>query len=711
MNTDILLITPPFTQLNTPYPATQVLSGFLKEKNFKTAQLDLGIKTFLKIFSKSVLEEIFAVVGTNRDLSKIDYISNIDPIISFLQGKDNSLAYSICNGMLPKSIHSNEYLDMELLFGTMGITDKAKYLATLFIEDIGTYISENIDEDFGFSRYAEQVGMNANSFEKLNSKLETDTIITQKMCEILDENIKIHHPKIVSFSIPFPGNLFSALKSAQFIKKNYPEIKIVIGGGFVNTELRELSEKRLFNFVDFVCLDDGERPLLQLLDFLLNNGKKENLVRTFLLEDNEVKFINNTEFSDFNHDEIGTPNYEGINTTDYVSFVEMTNPMMRLWNDGRWNKLAIAHGCYWAKCSFCDVSLDYIKRYSKTSAKTLCDRIENIILQTNQRGFHFVDEAAPPQLLKEMALEILSRNLKITWWTNIRFEKTFSYDLCQLLAKSGCVAVSGGLEVASDRLLELMQKGVSIEQVTQVCNNFEQSGIMVHAYLMYGFPTETEQETIDALEIVRQMFMNGIIQSAFWHKFTMTVHSPIGQNPEKFGVKRIENAHKGFALNDCKHSDTANNHDKFSDGLKKALYNYMHNVGFDFDLQEFFDFEIPETTINSSTIANYLRNSSKNENKENGKVLWLASFPEIEKSKPKHKTLFFEYKQNSVSIEISEIESDWLMNILKEILFAKQTINFDYLEKSYRNKTKLDFAQFQKSKSWKVLRKNGLVII
>jgi len=450
MNTDILLITPPFTQLNTPYPATQVLSGFLKEKNFKTAQLDLGIKTFLKIFSKSVLEEIFSV-RTNRDLS-YEYISNIDPIISFLQGKDNSLAYSICNGMLPKSIHSNEYLDMELLFGTMGITDKAKYLATLFIEDIGTFISENVDEDFGFSRYAEQIGLNANSFEKLNSKLQTETIITQKMCEILDENIKIHNPKIVSFSIPFPGNLFAALKSAQFIKKHYPDIKIVIGGGFVNTELRELSEKKLFNFVDFVCLDDGERPLLQLLEFLLNNGKKEDLVRTFLMENDEVKFINNTNFADFTHDEIGTPNYEGINTQDYVSFVEMTNPMMRLWNDGRWNKLTIAHGCYWAKCSFCDVSLDYIKRYSKTSAKTLCDRIENIISQTNQRGFHFVDEAAPPQLLKELALEILSRNLKITWWTNIRFEKTFSYDLCQLLAKSGCVAVSGGLEVASDSL-------------------------------------------------------------------------------------------------------------------------------------------------------------------------------------------------------------------------------------------------------------------
>src|SRR6185436_8933114 len=132
------------------------------------------------------------------------------------------------------------------------------------------------------------------------------------------------------------------------------------------------------------------------------------------------------------------------------------------WSDGRWNKLTIAHGCYWKQCSFCDVSLDYIARYDRAPADLLVDRIEALV----------------------------ARNVVITWWTNVRFEKAFTPELAKLLARAGCVAVSGGLEVASDRLLQRMKKGVTVEQVARVTRAFTDAGVMVHAYLMYGFPTE-----------------------------------------------------------------------------------------------------------------------------------------------------------------------------------------------------------------------------
>jgi radical SAM superfamily enzyme YgiQ (UPF0313 family) len=126
----------------------------------------------------------------------------------------------------------------------------------------------------------------------------------------------------------------------------------------------------------------------------------------------------------------------------------------------------------------------------------------------------------------------------LLWWTNIRFEKTFSYDLAKLLKASGCIAVAGGLEVASDRLLAMMKKGVTVSQVARVADAFTQAGIMVHAYLMYGFPTQTAQETIDSLEMVRQLFLNEALQSGFWHRFAMTSHSPVGLNPAQFMVQR-----------------------------------------------------------------------------------------------------------------------------------------------------------------------------
>ena len=232
--------------------------------------------------------------------------------------------------------------------------------------------------------------------------------------------------------------------------------------------------------------------------------------------------------------------------------------------------------------------------------------MQEMIDTTNENGFHFVDEAAPPALMRELALEIIRRDLAVTWWTNIRFEKSFTADLCKLLAASGCIAVSGGLEVASDRLLKLIDKGTTVEQVAQVTQNLTEAGVMVHAYLMYGYPTQTAQETTDSLEMVRQLFELGIIQSGFWHQFALTAHSPIGLNPEEYGItpklEKIE-----FANNDVEFLDKTNiDHSKFNAGLKKSLYNYMHGVGFELPLKDWFDFHIPSTTIESTFIETCL---------------------------------------------------------------------------------------------------------
>jgi radical SAM superfamily enzyme YgiQ (UPF0313 family) len=397
-----------------------------------------------------------------------------------------------------------------------------------------------------------------------------------------------------------------ALKSAEFIKKNYPNIPIVLGGGFINTELRQLKEPKLFNIVDYVCLDDGELPLLKLLNHIIKGEKK--LARTYRIEQGVIEYVNDALEPDFDHSNVGTPLFEGLPLNRYISACETTNPMHNLWSSERWNKMILAHGCYWHKCAFCDTSLDYIKRYSTASSQVLCDRIESIIEQTGQRGFHFVDEAASPAVLRKLAEELLSRNLSITWWTNIRFEKAFTPDLCKLLAKSGCVAVSGGIEVASDRLLQKMEKGITIEQLVQTTSAFRKSGIMIHAYLMYGFPTQSAKETIDALEIVRQLFQHKLIQSAFWHRFTMTVHSPIGQKPERYGVQKVPLNPSSFTQNACDHIDNSGaNPNDFSYGLVKSLYNYMHNNGLNFDLQEWFDFKIPRTSIPKNLIARLLK--------------------------------------------------------------------------------------------------------
>ena len=296
-----------------------------------------------------------------------------------------------------------------------------------------------------------------------------------------------------------------------------------------------------------------------------------------------------------------TITYDGLPLDRYVSILEMLNPMHRFWSDGRWNKITLAHGCYWKKCSFCDVSLDYIGRYDKPGTDIVLRRIRALIDETGETGFHLVDEAAPPAGMKALAKKLLEEKLSITWWGNIRFEKTFTPELCQLLAESGCVAVSGGLEVASDRLLDLMKKGVTVEQVARVTRAFTDAGIMVHAYLMYGFPTETEQDTVDALERVRQLFAAGCIQSAYWHRFAATAHSPIGLQPEKYGITLHPPADIRFAHNDVEFRDpTGVDHDYLGAGLRKALYNYMHGIGLEEDVRVWFEPREPRASNGSN---------------------------------------------------------------------------------------------------------------
>jgi hypothetical protein len=549
------------------------------------------------------------------------YQSTISPVITFLQGRDSTLSHRInSRTFLPEGprFSSLDAFDEEEVgdslswaFGALGSQDRARHLATLYLNDLSDVLRDAVDDRFEFVRYAESLASSQPTFTPLADALNAEpTLMDMHLQSLTNQAIEHHQPSLVLLSVPFPGAMYAALRIAQVIKSAYPEIKIALGGGYVNTELRELSEPRIFDFVDFITLDSGERPLLALLDHLAGKRSVERLVRTFIRNTkNQVQYLNWQE-PDISFEEVGTATWDGLPLDSYLSLLDMLNPMHRLWSDGRWNKLTVAHGCYWKKCSFCDVSLDYISRYETASASLLVDRIEQIVAETGQTGFHFVDEAAPPKVLKALAEELIRRQVVISWWGNIRFEKTFTPELAELLAQSGCIAMSGGLEVASDRLLNLMKKGVSVEQVAQVTKGFSDAGILVHAYLMYGFPTQTVQETVDALEYVRQLFENGCIQSGFFHRFICTVHSPVGLNPQEYGIELVPLPEITFAKNDVSFIDpTGVDHDLLGQGLRKALYNYMHGVGFDIKAQSWFDglgITIPKTTVPKNFIENAL---------------------------------------------------------------------------------------------------------
>jgi len=627
----VLSVIAPMTQLNTPYPSTAYLTGFLRSRGIESAQVDLALALVLQLFSPAGLQAVrdgIQARPVHERTPRIEafesaferYRASIAPTIAFLQGRDPTLAHRIATRSFlpegPRFAALDVYVDpddpeggdpLAWAFGALGQHDRARHLATLYLNDVADVIRDAVDERFEFVRYAESLAMSQPDFDPLAAALAAPPNLVDRTLQALAlQAVDEYRPTVVLVSVPFPGAVYGAFRIAQAVKAAHPEIRLALGGGFVNTELRELKEPRVFDYFDAVTLDAGERPLLALLEHWRGRRSTGRLVRTFVRQDGAVRYVDIGE-ADLAFAEVGTPTWDGLPLASYLSLLDMLNPMHRLWSDGRWNKLTVAHGCYWKKCSFCDVSLDYISRYDAASAETLVDRIEAIVAETGQTGFHFVDEAAPPKSLKALAAELLRRPVTISWWGNIRFEKSFTPALCRQLADSGCIAISGGLEVASDRLLKLMNKGVSVAQVARVTRAFADAGILVHAYLMYGFPTQTVQDTVDALEYVRQLFAAGCIQSGYFHRFACTVHSPVGRHPEQYGVTLLPLPPATFARNDVGFIDpTGVDHDALGAALKKALYNYMHGIGLDEDVRTWFGSRVPRPTVPRQFIARAL---------------------------------------------------------------------------------------------------------
>ncbi|OYU00473.1 MAG: radical SAM protein [Burkholderiales bacterium PBB1] len=625
----VLSVIPPMTQLNTPYPSTAYLTGFLRSRGVDAVQEDLALALVLTLFSPAGLQAVRAQIEASPPAQRSPRVSafleafdryqaTMAPTMAFLQGRDPTLAHRIgSRTFLPEGARFaslDVYIDddggdpLAWAFGALGAQDRARHLATLYLNDVADVLRDAIDPRFEFVRYAESLAQSQPTFDPLAQALAAPlNLIDRTLVDLTRQALQRHAPRVVLISVPFPGAVYAAFRIAQTVKAHDPSIVTVLGGGYANTELRQLREPKVFDYFDHVTLDAGERPLLALLEHLQGRRSAQRLVRTYRRDaEGAVHYVNWIE-ADVAFAEVGTPTWDGLPLNSYLSLLDMLNPMHRLWSDGRWNKLTVAHGCYWKKCSFCDVSLDYISRYEGASAATLVDRIEAIVKETGQTGFHFVDEAAPPKALKTLAAELQRRQLSISWWGNIRFEKSYTPELCQQLADSGCIAISGGLEVASDRLLNLMKKGVSVEQVARVTKAFSDAGVLVHAYLMYGFPTQTVQDTVDALEYVRQLFEQGCIQSGFFHRFACTVHSPVGQHPDDYGVTLQPLPPITFATNDVGFIDPSGvDHDALGVSLRKALYNYMHGIGLEEDVRTWFGPRTPKARVPRDRIARAL---------------------------------------------------------------------------------------------------------
>lgn len=633
---NVLIIQPPIVQLNTAYPSGAYLSAFFKSLGHKTRWLDLSLELYYAIFSRTGLTKLFSLCEKNalqladqaeksgdeatafnlrRYVAQKDlWIEWIDFITAILRpgsrenissGYENAHRF-VFGAHVPRGSRMENYLAN---LGHDLTTDDARSLASFALADLADFITIAFDKNFSLVRYAESLTVSESSFEQVEKG--ADSPILKELYEPLLENLFSKEEKLlVLISIPFAGTFAAALATGRFFKKHFGDsVYVCFGGGFVNTELRETNEPSLAKYCDAISYDRGYASYKDLLNmspaenspiFKLRQFTKNGIVPP--LEEGSPTYEQSLAYEK----EVTStliPDFSDIDFSQYPRLIDDTNPMHRLWSDGSWIKAYMAHGCYWHKCAFCDVTLDYVKGYCPTNIHNLYEGLLSQCKEKGVYGIHFVDEAMPPAMMLQFARENIAHGSPITWWGNVRFEKSFTRDVADFLAYGGLIGVSAGLESATGNGLNAIHKGTDLESIVGACCAFKEAGILVHAYMIYGYWWEKEQDLINSMETLRQFYANGLLDSCFWHKFVLTRHSRVYkewtegkiQDLKPIDPQEKQNAPL-FAKNGL-HFEGEKKSQKYGAFLDFSLNQWMHGEDLEKPVQKWFDFQVQRPSV------------------------------------------------------------------------------------------------------------------
>ena len=671
---NVITVIPPLLQLNSPYPSGAYLTAFFKTEGYDAHWTDLSLRLFYEIFSRSGLTRLFELsekralqlaseaegrgddntaFNLRRYISqKESWIEWIDFITAVLSGggareKEHQFLYS---PFAPRGNRMENYLSEVSESGREPTVDDMRFLCSFALADLSDYITVAFDPQFSLVRYAESLAVDSRSFSDFEKQIDSP-VMEYFYKPVLKKFFQELPASLICISIPFAGTFLPALYTARWFKQQFGEkVFVCIGGGFVNTELREANDPSLAKYIDAISYDRGYGSYHALLTLPREAGQSIYKLRMFVKKsDGSVKVIEpiwqDAEAEKYENQITAKiiPDYSDIDFSVYPRMCDDTNAMHRIWTDGTWIKAYLAHGCYWHRCAFCDTSLDYVCGYKPTDIEPLFNGLLKTAREKGVYGIHFVDEALPPVALKKFALLNARAGNPLYFWGNVRFEKTFTKDLAAFLSYCGLGGVSAGIESATGTGLESINKGTDIASITRACCAFKEAGILVHAYMIYGFWNDTPQSIIDSMETLRQFFTAGLLDSAFWHKFVLTRNSTVYNQWKKEGTLNLvsrEESSSAFARNNL-HFKGEEKFNKFGIPLEAALNSWMHGERLEQKIQKWFDFSVPQPSVSRNFIEtrieeyeqiNKARADSLNENMIQN-IWWLGGTPVLCSSK------------------------------------------------------------------------------
>lgn len=302
-----------------------------------------------------------------------------------------------------------------------------------------------------------------------------DSSIMGALREILNQSNACCYDT-VGISITFESQLFFALLICKALRTMKPNVRIVIGGGFINAfvDCKEAMGP-IANYCDCVFAGEGEA----LIEFL-NNGK------------NNIAIAGKAE----------SPVAQYVTPKDVCSSRLQVRPprfapaeLFEQFSPKRIVPLRFSYDCYWGKCKFCSDKETHSCLEKQYDIQRMIDYCMTEVLSDRIDGIYFLDSAIRPQDVRRFATAMINAKLSIPWGTNLRFERAFDdEELIDLMVRSGCVFAKFGLESGSQRVLDLMNKGTDIHVAASIVSKFRKHGIFVHTYVMVAYPGETPED-------------------------------------------------------------------------------------------------------------------------------------------------------------------------------------------------------------------------
>lgn len=525
-----LLIFPPLWPPMAPYLAIPSLLGQLENEGFDAEALDLNVEFYNDLLKKSYLkksiknlkkiEEEIKHEALKYNLNNInEYPINIKEILL----KNNRIQHYLKN----KS-HLLNKIPKEIEKAVSRIKNKKEfYKPETLVESINTV---GLALEIASLRYS-PARILLDGYKNPLLKLDYETIkynIFSSSTNIFMEYyekwmpvIKKKKPDLIGISITSQNQLLPGLTLANMIKKN-TNAHISLGGNYLSRIIDDIKKHPDFFelFTDSILINEGEKPIVELAKHIDGKIKIEEVPNIIYKKDNEI--FCNEKCTPLRLNQFETPTFKGFDFSKYIT-PEIALP------------LQTTRGCYWGKCTFCDIP--YGKEYSVKNIDVLIDELKEYKKKFKISHFCIVDESIHPNYLEKMADKIIENKLEISYYCPARTEKEFTPELFKKLRESGLKMIMWGIESGSERIMELMNKGVDTNERVSIVKSAAEADIWNHAFGFMDFPTETIKDAEDTINFLRNN--SDIMHSCSFGSFFLGKHSEVKLNPEKYGIKHI----------------------------------------------------------------------------------------------------------------------------------------------------------------------------